>query len=54
MSGLRAIAARAGVPFTASEAGSMWGFFFRAEPVRSFLDAKASDTELFKRYMARP
>jgi glutamate-1-semialdehyde 2,1-aminomutase len=50
VNGLRQVAARAGVPFTAGEAGSMWGFFFRAEPVRSFLDAKASDTDLFRRF----
>jgi hypothetical protein len=48
--GLREIAARAGVPFTADCAGSMWGFFFRAEPVRSFADAKQSDTALFRRF----
>ena len=28
----------------------MWGFFFRAEPVRSFADAKTSDVERFKRF----
>ncbi|MFL5605284.1 MAG: glutamate-1-semialdehyde 2,1-aminomutase, partial [Gemmatimonadaceae bacterium] len=33
--GLRGIAARRSVPFTADSAGSMFGFFFRAEPVRS-------------------
>lgn len=48
--GLREIAARRGVPFTADSAGSMWGFFFRAEPVRSFTDAKTSDVERFKRF----
>ena len=48
--GLREIAARRGAPFTADYAGSMWGFFFRAEPVRNFADARASDTELFKRF----
>jgi glutamate-1-semialdehyde 2,1-aminomutase len=48
--GLRAIAARRGVPFTADSAGSMWGFFFRAEPVRSFADAKTADTALFRRF----
>ena len=47
---LREIAARRGVPFTADSAGSMWGFFFRAEPVRSFADAKTSDVERFKRF----
>jgi glutamate-1-semialdehyde 2,1-aminomutase len=47
---LRQIAARRGVPFTADFAGSMWGFFFRAEPVRSFTDAKTSDAVLFRRF----
>ena len=48
--GLREIAARHDVPFTADCAGSMWGFFFRAEPVRSFADAKTSDVERFRRF----
>ena len=48
--GLLEIGARHRVPFTADCAGSMWGFFFRAEPVRSFTDAKASDVERFRRF----
>jgi glutamate-1-semialdehyde 2,1-aminomutase len=48
--GLRAVAATRGVPFTADSAGSMFGFFFRAEPVRSFADAKESDVTLFRRF----
>jgi glutamate-1-semialdehyde 2,1-aminomutase len=28
----------------------MWGFFFRAEAVRTFAEAKTSDVELFKRF----
>jgi glutamate-1-semialdehyde 2,1-aminomutase len=48
--GLREIAARRGVELTADCAGSMWGFFFRAEPVRSFSDAKTSDVERFRRF----
>jgi glutamate-1-semialdehyde 2,1-aminomutase len=48
--GLRAIAAKRGVPLTADSAGSMFGFFFRAEPVRSFADAKESDVALFCRF----
>lgn len=48
--GLTAIAARHGVPFSASHSGSMWGFFFRETPARTFDDAKASDTALFKRF----
>ena len=48
--GLRASAARHRVPFTADCAGSMWGLFFRAEPVRSFADAKEADVERFHRF----
>jgi glutamate-1-semialdehyde 2,1-aminomutase len=48
--GLRGIAARRRVPFTADSAGTMWGFFFRDEPVRSFADAKTSDVERFGRF----
>ncbi len=48
--GLREIAARHSVPFTADAAGSMWGFFFRAEPVRSFADARRADVERFSRF----
>jgi glutamate-1-semialdehyde 2,1-aminomutase len=48
--GLIESAARHGVPFTADAAGSMWGFFFRAEPVRNFADAKASSSERFRRF----
>ncbi len=50
VAGLREIAARQGVPLTVGSAGSMWGFFFRAEPVRSFSDAKESDVDLFRRF----
>lgn len=50
VAGLRGIAARRGVPFSASHAGSMWGFFFRDEPVHTYDDAKQSDTALFKRF----
>jgi glutamate-1-semialdehyde 2,1-aminomutase len=28
----------------------MWGFFFRAEPVRSFADAKTANVERFRRF----
>jgi glutamate-1-semialdehyde 2,1-aminomutase len=28
----------------------MWGLFFRAEPVRSFADAKEADVERFHRF----
>ena len=48
--GLRESAARYGIPFTADAAGSMWGFFFRAEPVRSYADAKTADVDAFRRF----
>jgi glutamate-1-semialdehyde 2,1-aminomutase len=48
--GLRAIAASHDVPLTADSAGSMFGFFFRREPVRDFSDAKSADTALFARF----
>lgn len=48
--GLVESAARHGVPFTADAAGSMWGFCFRAEPVRSFADAKTGNVEHFRRF----
>ena len=48
--GLRGIAARRGVPFTAGAIGSMWGFFFHPGPVRDFATARASDVALFRRF----
>ena len=48
--GLQKIAGDLGVPFRAGRAGSMWGFFFNAGPVRNFAEAKASDVELFRRF----
>ena len=48
--GFREAAARAGVPLVAESAGSMWGYFFSAEPVRDFAGAKRSDAELFRRF----
>jgi glutamate-1-semialdehyde 2,1-aminomutase len=50
VAGLRDVAKRHDVPFTASHAGSMWGFFFHPGPVRTFDEAKQSDTALFKRF----
>ena len=48
--GLQKIARELGVPFTAGYAGSMWGFFFAPQPVRNFMNAKASDVDLFRRF----
>jgi glutamate-1-semialdehyde 2,1-aminomutase len=48
--GLQKIAKDLGVPLTAGHAGSMWGFFFTTRPARNFMDAKASDVALFRRF----
>jgi glutamate-1-semialdehyde 2,1-aminomutase len=48
--GITEIATRRGVPITAGHRGSMFGFFFHPGPVRSYEDAKQSDTALFKRF----
>jgi glutamate-1-semialdehyde 2,1-aminomutase len=48
--GMREVAAGQQVPLTADAAGSMFGFFFRREPVRSFAEAKEADTKLFARF----
>ncbi|MDQ2932660.1 MAG: glutamate-1-semialdehyde 2,1-aminomutase [Gemmatimonadota bacterium] len=50
VAGLIASAARHDVPFTASHAGSMFGFFFQREPVRNFTSAKGSDVGFFRRF----
>lgn len=50
VNGLGEIAARLNVPFTAGSAGSMWGFFFHAGPVRNFEDAKSSNIDLFRKF----
>jgi glutamate-1-semialdehyde 2,1-aminomutase len=50
--GLAAAAAGAGVPFTASAIGGMFGFFFHPGPVRNFADAKKADAAAFRRFFA--
>jgi len=50
VTGLREIAARVDVPFTAESAGSMWGFFFHGGPVYDFESAKRSDVTMFTRF----
>ena len=46
---MRAAALRQGVPFSAGAAGTMFGFFFRDQPPRSFAEARTADTERFKK-----
>ena len=48
--GLQKIAEQLKLPLTAGHAGSMWGFFFTSRPVRNFMEAKASDVNLFRRF----
>ncbi|MDP1858637.1 MAG: glutamate-1-semialdehyde 2,1-aminomutase [Gemmatimonadaceae bacterium] len=48
--GVRQIAHDNDVPCTSASVGTMWGFFFREQPVHSFADAKGSDVELFKAF----
>jgi glutamate-1-semialdehyde 2,1-aminomutase len=50
VTGFREAASRAGVPFTADHAGSMWGYFFTAGPVHDLEDARKSDLAFFKRF----
>lgn len=48
--GLLANAADAEIEAWGGSAGSMWGVFFAAGPIRSFDDAKRSDVQLFGRF----
>ena len=50
LGGLRGAAGRLGVPMTLGHAGSMWGIYFTAGPVRNYDDAKQTDTALFARW----
>jgi glutamate-1-semialdehyde 2,1-aminomutase len=47
--GMRAVAKQRGVPLSVSAAGTMWGFFFRSDPPRSFQEARSADVEKFKK-----
>lgn len=50
--GLQAAARGHMVPATIGHAGSMWGVYFTAGPVRNYADAKEADTALFARWHA--
>ena len=49
-SGFQAAAAAADLPLQVAAVGSMWGFFFAAEPVIDYASAKRSDTARFGRF----
>ncbi len=48
--GLNAAASDAGVPFRASNVGTMAGYFFTDAPVRTYDDAKTADIAMFGRF----
>ena len=50
VAGIRDAARRHGVPASAEHAGSLWGTYFTAGPVRNFTEAQRSDTALFARW----
>ena len=50
VAGIGDAASRHGVPVTAGHAGSMWGAYFAAGPVRNFSQARNSDAARFARW----
>ncbi|WP_038056924.1 glutamate-1-semialdehyde 2,1-aminomutase [Thermus amyloliquefaciens] len=48
--GLREVLSRKGIPHAVNRMGSMLTVFFTEGPVRTFAEAKRTDTELFKRF----
>ena len=48
--GLAACAREAGVPFSTNRVGGMFGLFFSAGPVETFLQATSCDTAAFRRF----
>jgi glutamate-1-semialdehyde 2,1-aminomutase len=50
VAGIGDAASRHGVPVTAGHAGSMWGAYFTAGPVRNFSQARNSDAARFARW----
>ena len=50
--GIREAAALAGIEVWGGALGGMWGYHFTAGPVRSYDDARAADSEVFRRFFA--
>ena len=48
--GLAGLAREAGVPFTASAVGGLFGFFFHPGPVSSYADAQKADGDRFRAF----
>lgn len=53
MNGFKIEASKRNIPIQVVVRGSMFGYFFNANEVRNFDDAKKSDTELFSRFHAK-
>jgi glutamate-1-semialdehyde 2,1-aminomutase len=49
VTGIGDVARRQGVPVSSGHAGSMWGVYFTAGPVRNYADAKGADAALYAR-----
>lgn len=52
LEGLRAAAARHGVPVQFSQAGTMWGYFFTAGPVTDWTSAQGQDDARWRRFVS--
>ena len=50
LAGLQAAADAAGVPFTTTQVGSMFGLYFSAGPIRGYADVAACDLAAFNRF----
>ncbi len=50
LAGLRERAAAAGVAFTTTQVGSMFGLYFQDGPIETYADVMKSDAEAFKRF----
>ena len=50
--GLNTAALDAGVPFSASACGTMFGFFFTDQPVRNYEDAQSADVDTFVKFFS--
>lgn len=50
VTGIGDVTRRQGVPVTVGHAGSMWGVYFTAGPVRNYADAKGTNAALYARW----
>jgi len=50
LDGLRVAAKKTGVPFTTTQVGSMFGFYFSTGPIHGYADVMRADAARFKRF----